>query len=228
MQNAPAGFQFELAGEHGAASPGTESSDCAVPNAVQSENGLKAAPSIRPVSLGASQPRTAAPSTDRPTDCRVATFPVAGHGVHWAFLGPPLRAREPRPTRRSAAVSRFNLRRGLRAVMLGEHGVGRVCHLQRAAMDPKNDTHQSTATTFRTAALGTSHRDDFRISANPARASPLIACRVAHVAMEATGVYWIPVFEILDLHEPRRDAAAVRRFGVQIAKLLLRHAGPKT
>src|SRR5207245_1724763 len=81
---------------------------------------------------------------------------------------------------------------------------------------------------IRTAALGTSHRDDSRISANPARASPLIACRVAHVAMEAAGVYWIPVFEILDLHEPRRDAAAVRRFRVQIAKLLLRHAGPKT
>jgi transposase len=28
----------------------------------------------------------------------------------------------------------------------------------------------------------------------------LRACRVTHVAMEATGVYWIPVFEILDAH----------------------------
>ena len=26
----------------------------------------------------------------------------------------------------------------------------------------------------------------------------LTACRVTHVAMEATGVYWIPVFEILE------------------------------
>jgi transposase len=26
----------------------------------------------------------------------------------------------------------------------------------------------------------------------------LTACRVTHVAMEATGVYWIPIFEILD------------------------------
>jgi transposase len=26
----------------------------------------------------------------------------------------------------------------------------------------------------------------------------LIACRITHVAMEATGVYWIPIFEILD------------------------------
>ena len=28
----------------------------------------------------------------------------------------------------------------------------------------------------------------------------LTACRITHVAMEATGVYWIPVFEILDAH----------------------------
>src|SRR5207342_1157619 len=26
----------------------------------------------------------------------------------------------------------------------------------------------------------------------------LTACRITHVAMEATGVYWIPIFEILD------------------------------
>src|SRR5947199_3333675 len=26
----------------------------------------------------------------------------------------------------------------------------------------------------------------------------LTACHVTHVAMEATGVYWIPIFEILD------------------------------
>jgi transposase len=26
----------------------------------------------------------------------------------------------------------------------------------------------------------------------------LVACRITHIAMEATGVYWIPVFEILD------------------------------
>ena len=29
----------------------------------------------------------------------------------------------------------------------------------------------------------------------------LIACGVTTVAMESTGVYWIPVFEILESHE---------------------------
>src|SRR5205814_876488 len=28
----------------------------------------------------------------------------------------------------------------------------------------------------------------------------LIACRVTSVAIESTGVYWIPVFEILEVH----------------------------
>ena len=33
---------------------------------------------------------------------------------------------------------------------------------------------------------------------SPCLADWLTACRVTHVAMEATGVYWIPIFEILE------------------------------